>query len=151
MGLSYVAEARGQREKAVVFLVEGLIPVAQGISVEALEAIGRGAQGNAPARDRALVLIDRYLATRPAVVSGVVPYALIRLGKPREGLEIAARKPTGNEAAAIPVLWDPHGREARNEPTFLEATRRMGLVDVWEKEGPPDLCERLAPGRYACK
>jgi len=151
MGLSYVAEVHGQRDKAAALLFESLAPVAQGLSVEALEAIARGAHGNAPARDRALALIDQYLATRPTVVSGVVPYALIRLGKPREGLEIAARGPTGNEAAAIPVLWDPHGREARKEPTFLEATRRIGLVDVWEKEGPPDLCQRVEPGKYVCR
>ncbi|HET6982639.1 MAG TPA: protein kinase [Myxococcaceae bacterium] len=150
-GLSYVAEVRGQRERAAVLLFESLTPVAQGLSVEALEAIARGAEGDAPARDRALALIDQYLATRPTVVSGLVPYALIRLGKPREGLEIVARGPTGNDAAAIPVLWDPHGREARKLPTFLEAARRIGLVDVWEKEGAPDLCERLAPGRYACR
>src|SRR5262249_15006869 len=105
LGLSYVLELRGQRERAAAFLVESMIPVAQGLSVEALEAIARGAQGDARARERALAFIDQYLASRPAVVSGLVPYALIRLGKPREGLEIAARGPTGNDSAAIPVLW----------------------------------------------
>ncbi|HZW90716.1 MAG TPA: protein kinase, partial [Myxococcaceae bacterium] len=151
LGLSYLAEVHGQRERAAALLVEGLTPVAQGLSPEALEAISRGAQGSAPARDRALSLIDRYLASNPKVVSGVVPYALIRLGRPREGLELAARGPTGNDSNVLPIMWDPHGREVRKLPMFSEAARRMGLVDVWEKEGPPDLCRRVEAGKYVCQ
>jgi TolB-like protein/Tfp pilus assembly protein PilF len=151
LGLSYLAEKRGQREKAAALLVDGLATVAQGVSAETIEAIARGAQGDARARDRALVLIDRYLASRPTIVSGVVPYALIRLGKPREGLEVAARGLTGNDALALPILWDPHGREARKLPTFSEAARRMGLVDVWEREGAPDVCRAVAAREYVCE
>jgi len=45
----------------------------------------------------------------------------------------------------------PYGREARTLATFPEAARRIGLVDVWEKEGPPDLCRRLGPEKWVCQ
>ena len=111
----------------------------------------RGALGDAEARDRALKLIKGYLATRPAVMSAVVPYALMRLGRPAEALEILGRGPTSNDALPLPTLWYPAGRDSRTQPTFSEAARRIGLVEAWEREGPPDLCRRVEPGKYVCQ
>src|SRR5262249_62392160 len=117
----------------------------------AVEAIARGALGDSEARAQILALLKGYLAKRPAVVGGVVPYALLRLGRPKEALEVLARGPTSNDALAMPTLWFPAGREVRRLPEFSEAARRIGLVEVWEREGAPDLCQRVQPGKYVCQ
>jgi hypothetical protein len=52
------------------------------------------------------------------------------------------------DALPLPTLWWPQGHDTRTQPTFSEAARRIGLVDVWEREGPPDLCRRVEPQKY---
>jgi hypothetical protein len=145
-----VAEARGQREEAIAQLTSGLNALSLDLPQGFAEATARGALGDVQARDRALALIKSYLATRPAVISGPVPYALMLLGRPAEALEILERGPTGNDSLAFPTTWLPQGRATRTLPEFSEAARRVGLVAVWDREGPPDRCQRLAPEKYVC-
>ena len=149
--LSYLAEARGQREEAAAQLADGLSPLGYELPAGFALAVARGVFGDAQARDEALSLIKSYLATRPAVVSGAVPYALMRLGRPSEALEVLGRGPTGNDSLAFPTLWWPVGRETRTLPAFSVAASRIGLVEVWEREGPPDLCQRVAAQKYVCQ
>jgi tetratricopeptide (TPR) repeat protein len=79
---SYISELRGRRQEAVARLSEGLTVGVDDLPDGARETIARGALGDVQARGQALALIDRYLASRPAVVSANVPYALMRLGRP---------------------------------------------------------------------
>jgi TolB-like protein/tetratricopeptide (TPR) repeat protein/tRNA A-37 threonylcarbamoyl transferase component Bud32 len=150
ISLSYVAEARGHREEAIAALTSGLSALSLDLPQGFAEATARGALGDVQARDRALALIKSYLATRPAVISGPVPYALMRLRRPGEALEILERGPTGNDSLAFPTMWLPAGRATRTLPEFSEAARRTGLMPVWDREGPPDLCQRVEPGKYVC-
>ena len=147
---SYVSELRGRRPEAVARLSEGLTVGLDELPDGARETIARGALGDVQARREALALIDRYLASRPAVVNAIVPYALMRLGRPAEALEVLARGPTRNDALPLPTLWLFIGRDARTLPGFSEAARRIGLVEVWEREGAPDMCRRVEPGKYTC-
>jgi TolB-like protein/Tfp pilus assembly protein PilF len=147
--LASSAEARGNREEAIAQLTAGLRALSLDLPAEFAEATARGTFGDVAARDRALTLIKSYLATRPAVVSGAVPYALLRLGRPEEAMEILARGPTSNDAMVMPALWLPAGRAAR--PLLPHLGRRIGVVEVWEQEGPPDMCRRTAPGTYVCQ
>ena len=150
--LSYVAEARGQREEAIAQLISGLAPLSQDFPAGFAEATAHGTFGDVPARDRALAMIKSHLAAHPEVISGGVPYALLRLGRPEEALEVLGRRPTGNDALAMPTLWEhPAGRAARTLASFPEVARRIGLVEVWEQEGPPDMCRRTGPGTYVCQ
>ncbi len=151
LALSFVAEARGQREEAIVQLTSALSALSLDLPQGFAEATARGALGDVQARDRALALIKAYLATRPAVISGPVPYALMRLGRPGEALELLERGPTGNDSLAFPTMWLPAGRPTRTLPEFSQAARRIGLVTVWEQEGPPDFCQRVASGKYVCR
>jgi tetratricopeptide (TPR) repeat protein len=151
LALSFVADARGQHEEAIAQLTSALSALSLDLPQGFAEATARGALGDVQARDRALALIKSYLATRPAVISGPVPYALMRLGRPAEALELLARGPSGNDSLAFPTLWLPAGRPTRTLPEFSEAARRIGLMEVWEREGPPDLCQRVAPGKYVCR
>jgi len=151
ISLSYVAEARGQREEAIAQLTSGLSALSLDLPQGFPEATARGALGDVEARDRALGLIKSYLATRPAVISGPVPYALMRLGRPGEALELLERGPSGNDSLPFPTMWLPAGRPTRTLPEFSEAARRIGLMPVWEREGPPDRCQRERPGKYVCR
>ena len=85
------------------------------------------------------------------VISGAIPYALIRLGRPEEAMEVLARGVNGNDALAMPTLWIPAGCAARTLASFSSLARRIGVVDVWEQEGPPDQCQRTGPGTYVCR
>ena len=151
IGLSFVTEAQGRHQQAAAQLTEGLTALAHDLPAGMVEAIARGALGDIQARDQAVALIKRYLATRPKVLPGAVPYALIRLGEPTEALELFGQGPTGNDFLVLPLLWGPYGREARRLPAFPDAARRIGFVEVWERVGPPDLCQRVEPRKYVCQ
>jgi hypothetical protein len=58
---------------------------------------------------------------------------------------------TSNDSLALPVLWSSYGKAARKSPAFPEFLRRVGLADLWDREGPPDLCRRVGPRDYACQ
>ncbi len=150
IGLSSLAEARGQTEEAVRQMTRALQALGSELPGGSSETLARGIYGDAQARAKALALIDKYLATRPAVVVGAVPYALIRLGQPARGLQLLEAAPTGNDSLAFPLLWGPQGRAARTSAAFAEFARRTGLVDVWEHDGAPDLCQRVGPRAYVC-
>src|SRR5262249_44618914 len=93
--LSYVAEARGQRQEAIAQLASGLGALSLDLPPGFAEDTARGTFGDAQARDRALAVTKAHLAARPAVVSGAVPYALMRMGLTEEALAIISRGPTG--------------------------------------------------------
>ena len=59
------------------------------------QALAEGLYGDAAAHDKALAMIEAYLATKPRVVSGAAPWALLSLGEPARALALAP----GNEAA----------------------------------------------------
>src|SRR5262249_8521926 len=143
--------ARGQHQQAMAQLAEGLSPLTRDLPTGMVEAIARGAYGNAQAREQALTLIRRHLATRPTVVSGALPYALILLGRLGAALERLGQGPTRNDIFPLPLLWGPEGSEARRLPAFPAFCQRIGLVDLWEREGPPDVCQRVEPQRYVCQ
>ena len=149
--MSYIAELRGRPQEAVARMIEGFSTSGADIPDVPTETIARGALGDVQARGQALALIDRYLANHPEVVSGTVPYALMRLGRPEQALEVLARGPTANDGLPLPTLWLSFGRDARTLPGFSEAARRIGLVEVWEREGAPDMCQRVEPGKYTCR
>jgi hypothetical protein len=96
-------------------------------------------------------IVEAHLATRPAVVAGLAPWALLRLGRTARALEVIESGPTGNDAVIFSLLWGTHGAAARSSPEFPEFLRRTGLADLWEREGPPDLCRRVGPRDHACR
>jgi TolB-like protein len=150
MGVSAVLDARGRREEAVAPMADTLRHWMDGFPADMPELVSRGSLGDATARSRALATLDAFLASRPAVMPGVVPYALLRLGEPVRALAIFQEGPTSNDAMVFTLLWGPYGKEARSLPQFPGFLRRIGLADVYDRRGPPDDCRRVAPGEYAC-
>ena len=149
--LAELAAERRQPQKAVALMIEGLSPFSVGLPAATVEAIARGAYGDAREREHAIVLIERYLSSRPSVWSATLPAGLLLLGRPGQALSLLAGRFTPGDTLPFVMLWSRRTREARQLPEFSEFAERVGLVDVWEQEGPPDLCRRVEPKKYVCQ
>jgi TolB-like protein len=150
LNLSIVAARKGDNAEAARLLAAGLRALDTGMPPDSPEILAQGVYGDAAARARALALIDDYLATKPAAVSGAVPHALLKLGRPALALRVSQDRPTANDAMFLPLLWGPIGEEARRLPEFAGFARTVGLARLWDVHGPPDLCRRVKPGEYVC-
>jgi len=151
LGLSALADARGQRAEAERLLAAGLERLTTDLPPGTSALLARGAFGDSAARDATLARVEAYLATQPRVVAGAAPYALLRLDRVARALEVIRAAPTGNEAMVFNTVWGRYGRAARTSTQFPEFVRKVGFADLWDREGSPDLCHRLAPGDYACE
>jgi hypothetical protein len=149
MGLSLVAESRGQTQEAVDELVDGVRMVQLDLSDAELRVLARGIVGDSAARAAALALIDEYLR-RPQTSNGVIAYVLIRLGDPARALAITQEHTSPNDSSYQIVLWQPYGRPARLLPQFSGYVRKIGLAAVWDRYGEPDYCHKQASGEYEC-
>jgi hypothetical protein len=151
LGLSAVSGARGEKEQAIGQIVPALRVFMGDFPPGSAELLARGIFGSAGERDAAVKLVEDHLATRPAVVPGIAPYALIRLAQPERALALLQAGPTGNDALVFGVLWGPYGRAARALPGFADFARKVGLAGFWDRHGAPDGCQRVAPGDYRCE
>ena len=151
LGLSSVSDSRGRKDEAIEQMIPALRVFMGDFPPGSAEVLARGIFGDDGARAKALAILDAYLATKPAVVTGIVPYALIRMGQPERALAIVQAAPTGNDALVYGMLWGPYGRAARGLPSFPEFARKAGFADYWERHGPPDNCRRVAPRDYLCE
>ena len=113
--------------------------------------LAAGILGDAGARKQALDAVHGYLDAKPRVVSGVVVYALMRMGEPARALAIIENGVTSNDAVFLALMWSPYGRDVRALPQFSAFTRRIGFADVWDKYGAADDCAREAAGDYVCR
>jgi TolB-like protein len=151
VGLAALADARGRRDEATQLASAALEHFASDFPKGTAGVLARGAAGDTGARDEALRRVEAYLATRPPVVAGFAPYALIRLGQANRALDLISAGPSSNDAMVFTTLWGRYGQAVRTAPEFPEFLRRMGLADQWDREGPPDLCRRVGPRDYACR
>jgi TolB-like protein len=150
LGLATVADLRGDRPGGIRQLGGALRVLAGDLPLGSADLIARGAFGEEGARAQGLAAVEAYLASKPAAVAGVAPYALIRLGQPRRALEVLSSAPCGNEALVFGTIWSSYGRDVRALPEFSDFVRKIGLADLWERHGAPDLCRKAADGRWIC-
>ena len=89
---------------------------------------------NAPASAETNVLRGRHLPAFAAL-----------LGEPELAVEIIAGLPElGSKRAAIDLLWQPLGQEARSTEAFKTLVTDIGLVDYWRASGSwSDFCRPL--------
>jgi hypothetical protein len=121
-----------------------------GMPASAPDVIAEGVYGDGVAHAKAVAMIEEYLATKPPFVSGVVPYALLQLGAARRALAVAAEDHTSNDSIYLHMLWSPAEHEARSTPEFQALLKRLGLADLWNRYGAPDVCRLQSSGTYAC-
>lgn len=151
LGLATVAMARHDTREAIRQLAVALKALDRSLPPEGPEVLAAGILGDETARTRALDMIHAELDAQPAIVPGTVSYALVRMGEPARALEVVVSLPTSNDALFLSMLWSPYGHDARVLPEFPAFARRIGLAEVWDKYGPPDVCQRQPSGEYACQ
>ncbi|MEO6065907.1 MAG: hypothetical protein ABIP49_09045 [Lysobacterales bacterium] len=149
MGLSEVADARGDKVQAARLLASGLDPLFAAFSPGTAALFAQGAYGDAKSAAETLRRMDAYLATRPEVIDGVVPYVLVRLGKTSRALALVQEHALASPMF-FPLLWGPYGRAVRTSSEFADFARKIGLAKLWDAEGPPDLCRKDPQGNYVC-
>ena len=149
--LADVVSARGDTEAAIKLSADGSGAVFPGMSPNSPEVLAEGVYGDAAARARAVALIDAYLAAPHEHVPGMLPVDLAKLDEPKKALAIEHRQLTGDNSDFMALLWSPQGRVMRALPEFSAFLRDFGFVALWDKYGPPDLCNRNAAGDYVCQ
>jgi hypothetical protein len=111
--------------------------------------LARGELGTAEDRAAANAWVGRYLDEASGQVSGVVVQAILRMGEVERFLR-ATMRPTTNDAAYLSLIWHPVALPIRRHPGFAQFLERMGMPQLWDRYGAPDLCRKAADGRWAC-
>ncbi len=148
--LSKIAGAKGDRGAAVTLWVNGTKATMRGWSDQDRKLIAEGIYGDAAARQRAVELLDAYLARPQSHVSQMVPEALLKLQQPARALEVMQTQQLTDSGEPFTLLWSPQGRAMRALPGFTAFARDFGFFAAWDEYGPPDMCRKLGPGDYAC-
>jgi serine/threonine protein kinase/Tfp pilus assembly protein PilF len=150
VGYAHVAQARNDSAAFADSIVRGLEPFMTDLPPGTSRLIADGVVGGATERAKALSVLEKYIASQPAVMSGAVPLALVWLGESERAFVVAQEKPTRNDTLLLASLWTAAGQNARALPQFAIFAQRIGLADFWDRTGPPDLCRKVSTGDYIC-
>jgi TolB-like protein len=148
-GWSEVAEARGDLAEATRQLAAGTEVLFSAFPPGTAVAFARGCYGDGPAREQVLGVIDAYLANNPEFIDGIVPYALARLGRTEQALQLTASRRLSHPMY-LALLWGPYGKSTRSHTEFSAFARSIGFAAVWDIYGAPDMCRKADNGAYVC-
>jgi TolB-like protein len=148
--LGQVSQRQGRMDEALAEMSAGIQFFSPGLPEDTGAVLAGGILGDATARAAALARLHGVLETPPEVVPGIVPWALITLGEPDEGLRVVATLPTSSNVWHA-ALWSPRGQAARTSSAFPEFARKVGFAELWDQYGPPDLCQKNDYGDYVCR
>ena len=143
--------ARGDRAAAIKSLTKGLTYFVQGFPPEAAEIFARSSLGDATAKQEAMRLIDKYLATKPKVLSAIVPFVLVSSGEVERGFALSEHAATNNESLLMSGLFSGLDPNILSTPAFSDFVRKIGLAGYWDEFGSPDSCRKDDSGEYVCK
>lgn len=120
------------------------------------------AMGNPEARAGAVAAMRSCFARQPQAIlqTRELPMVLMYCATLLQDLDLAYEiaqhrledfERTGVMAVVgfLPQLWLPEQRALRQDPRFPDFVARLGLLDYWQRYGPPDDCE-LRGGRLCC-
>ena len=164
-GLAQIAEARGDFAQARTLQLPFLLKNGNGNAdclktpEASLPIYLEGALGgDAAARAKALVVLNECLAAvsnSGAGKSEKVPLwavlGLLRFEQTDRALQIIAQGPTSDDAGLFNYFWSPKRRDVRRLPAFAAFARKIGLAELWDKYGAPDVCQKKAAGDYVCE
>jgi TolB-like protein len=148
--LGQVSQRQGRMDEARAEMSAGIQFWSPGLPEDTGAILAAGILDGPTARAAALTRMQSILDAKPTVVPGIVPWALITLGDPEEGLRVVATFPTSSNLWHA-ALWSPRGQAARTSPAFPEFARKVGFAALWDQCGPPDLCKKDARGDYRCE
>jgi len=149
--LAFVAFDRGDTATAIRQWPDGSRNLLRRLPPGDPEILSAGMFGDAAAKTRAMAVLDAYLAKPHAQVSGQIPVVMVLLGQPRRALELLRTTRIGDSSDIYALMWSPAGKSMRALPEFPMLLKEKGFTESWDKYGPPDDCQRLAPGNYVCK
>jgi tetratricopeptide (TPR) repeat protein len=149
--LGDLAARRGDRAAARALLLAGSPGGHPELPADGMALLAAGVYGDAADRARAVAMMDAVLARKPRQVSSLVPLALLLMGDPARAFHARAIALTTDDTDFAIALWFDGGRAARALPAFRDYLRQQGIVAMWDRIGPPDLCTRRGPGDYACR
>jgi TolB-like protein len=148
--LGQVSQRQGRMDEARAEISAGIQFWSAGLPDDTGAVLAAGILDGPTARAAALARIQSILDAKPTVVPGIVPWALITLGEPEEGLRVVATIPTSSNVWHA-AIWSPRGETARTSPAFPEFARKVGFAALWDQYGPPDLCKKDSNGDYRCE
>jgi len=148
--LGQVSQRQGRTDEARAEMSAGIQFFSAGLPEDTGAILTAGILGDSTARAAALARMQSIVDAKPTVVPGIVPWALITLGDPEEGLRVVADFPTSSNNWHT-ALWSPRGKAARASPAFPDFARKAGLAELWDQYGPPDLCKKDSNGDYRCE
>ena len=149
--LSHFAFQRGDRATAIRKWSDGTRGLQNTLPPGSTEIIANGIYGDAAVHARALALIHGILAQPHPRSTGMIPLSLLLLGEPELALSSVLKTPEIDNSDFFARLWSTSGKPARALPEFPAFLRQMGLVTLWDKYGPPDMCKKNGQGDYACE
>ncbi len=148
--LGQVSQRQGRMDEARAEISAGIQFWSAGLPEDTGAVLAAGILDGPTARAAALARIQSILDAKPTVVPGIVPWALITLGEPEEGLRVVTTIPTSSNVWHA-ALWSPRGKAARTSPAFPDFARKVGFAALWDQYGPPDLCKKDSNGDYRCE
>ncbi|HTA65446.1 MAG TPA: hypothetical protein VK753_08075 [Xanthomonadaceae bacterium] len=107
--------------------------------------------GDAAARAKALAVVDECLSAKPDRTPLWAVQGLVHLATPERALQVIAQGPTTDDAGLFMFFWGPSYRDLLHSADFPGFARKIGLAALWDRYGPPDGCQRKAPGEYVCQ
>jgi TolB-like protein/Tfp pilus assembly protein PilF len=149
---SRIALERGDREAAQAHMEEIHRIFGAGLTPEGAMTFAAARAGDEQAGERALAIIDDYLAASPTRINALVPLTLVAIGEAERGLALFADHPTTNDALFLgevmgtrfyPVAWA--------SPAFPAFLRQAGIAPYWDRFGAPEHCRKDGDGDYRCE
>jgi TolB-like protein/Tfp pilus assembly protein PilF len=136
--LSELEARRGHLDQARQLWREGTGSLLMRLPPEAADVLPAGIYGgDAAARQRAVDLIEASLA-KPGEISGLVPFALAKLGHGARAMEVLQTRVKGDNSDFLVLLFSPEGDSMRALPEYQDFVRKQGFPALWAKYGPPD-------------
>jgi TolB-like protein len=150
IGQTKLDMARGDKAAAIDSLTRGLAGYfTSDFPPESAALFAKSCYGDAEAKKKTMALINKYMATKPEYIAGIVPYVLIRSGEVGLGLKMLQDKPTANDSMPLSEMFRRNS-EVKGAPEFPEFARRSGLAALWDVKGAPDNCRKNDKGEYTC-
>jgi TolB-like protein/Tfp pilus assembly protein PilF len=144
LGLGRLAVLRGDVEAAAGHFDTAFHALAADVPRETIAIFARACAGDPAARGPALVLADELLAQETTAVPAVAVYMLLTLGETDRAFDLVAPASTSNDALIFGSLFRDNWPEVRLSPRFPEFARQAGLAELWDQEGAPDGCRKVA-------
>jgi hypothetical protein len=148
--LAFVSLRQGRRAEALDQFTQGFQFFSPGLPEDTGSVMAHGFLGDSGARAKALARLREFIEGEPRLVPGTVPLALVLLGDPEEALRVIASS-GATSSVWYQSVWGPLGNPARTSEAFPEFARKVGLAELWDQYGPPDLCRKDERGDYRCE